>query len=298
MSRSAYLAHLLRRMNVTTMMVEYGVCALPLMDAAEQAGCALYVHFHGVDASTALNDPAIKSGYQRLFEMAAGVIGPSRFITDKLHAAGCPADKLHVVPCGVDISAIHPAEPTGADLLAVGRLTEKKAPLATINAFAKVKAQMPDARLTMLGDGPLLEAAKAEVARLGLDDAVSLLGMVSAAEVHAAMRSSRIFMQHSITAKNGDVEGLPVAILEAMAAGLPVVSTLHSGIPEAVQDGETGFLVAEHDAGAMAARTLELLKDSKLAANMGAAGRRRVETKFTIDITNGRLRKIMGLSEP
>ena len=148
----------------------------------------------------------------------------------------------------------------------------------------------------MLGDGPLLAQVLAEVTRLGLDDAVTVPGMVTSAQVQEAMSKARVFLQHSVTAQNGDVEGLPVAILEAMAAGLPVVSTVHSGIPEAVLDGQTGHLVAEGDVEGMAAGVLDLLADPVKAAAFGAAGRSHVESHFTIDNTNGRLRHIMGLS--
>lgn len=297
-TRDAYLAHLLRRQGVTAMMVEYGVCGIHLMDAAMAAGCRFFVHFHGVDASTALNDPQILTAYQRMFRVAAGIIAPSRFIADKLQAIGCPADKLHVVPCGVDLSTIPPAQPVGQSLLAVGRMTEKKAPLKTIQAFAKIKAAHPAVALTMLGDGPLFDEAKAEVARLGLTDAVTLPGMVTAAQVREAMHQTRIFLQHSVTASNGDVEGLPVAILEAMAAGLPVVSTQHSGIPEAVQDGITGALVAEGDIDGMADRVIDLLNHPTKGAQYGAAGRKSVAESFDIAITNGKLRDIIGLASP
>lgn len=297
-TRDAYLAHLLRRQGVTAMMVEYGVCGIHLMDAAMAAGCRFFVHFHGVDASTALNDPDVLTAYERMFRIAAGIIAPSRFIADKLQAVGCPADKLHVVPCGVDLSTIPHAQPVGESLLAVGRMTEKKAPLKTIQAFAKIKAAHPAASLTMLGDGPLFDHAKAEVARLGLTDAVKLPGMVTAAQVREAMHQTRIFLQHSVTASNGDVEGLPVAILEAMAAGLPVVSTQHSGIPEAVQDGITGALVVEGDIDGMADRVIDLLNHPTKGAKYGAAGRKSVTESFDIAITNGKLRDIIGLASP
>ncbi len=297
-TRSGYLAHLLKQQGVTAMMVEYGVCGIHLMDAAQAAGCRFFVHFHGVDASAALKDTTTLVAYQKMFEIAAGIIAPSRFIADKLQASGCPADKLHVVPCGVALSNIPLAQPTGVNLLAAGRMTEKKAPLKTIKAFAKVKAAHPAATLTMLGDGPLFDQAKAEVRRLDLTGAISLPGMVTGAEVRDAMQRARVFLQHSVTASNGDVEGLPVAILEAMAAGLPVVSTHHSGIPEAVQDGVTGALVAEGDVDGMADRTIELLSDPAKAKRYGSAGRQRIADAFDIEITNGRLRDIMGLADP
>ena len=294
-SRSAYLADLLRRNEVDTMMVEYGSVAVHLTEAAQLANCRFFVHFHGVDASKALRDPAVVARYQDMFAMAAGIIAPSAFIAAKLAEIECPGNKLHVVPCGVDITQIVPSAGTGQDLLAVGRFTEKKAPLTSIAAFARVKDRFPHATLTMLGDGPLLEDARTEAKKFGLTKSIGLPGMVDATEVQSEMQRSSIFVQHSVTAANGDVEGLPVAILEAMAAQLPVVSTQHSGIPEAVADGKTGFLVAEGDVEGMAAQIMALLDDPEMAQTFGMAGRKKVAEGFTIEATNGRLREIMGL---
>jgi len=294
-SRSAYLAGLLRDNGVDTLMVEYGPCAVHLVEAAQLALCKFYVHFHGVDASLALRNPAMVARYQDMFAMADGIIAPSAFIATKLAKSGCPAEKLHVVPCGVELPPAPAPSGEGQHLLAVGRFTEKKAPLASIEAFARVNQRFPGATLTMMGDGPLLEDAKAAVSKLGLSESVTLTGMVGSAEVQAAMQRASIFLQHSVTAQNGDVEGLPVAILEAMAAQLPVVSTLHSGIPEAVANGETGFLVEEGDVAGMASQIIKLLEEPAMARAFGVAGRKKVEQNFTIEATNARLRTIMGL---
>lgn len=294
-SRNQYLADLLRRTGVKTMMVEYGSCAVHLVDAANMANCRFFVHFHGVDASQALRDPATVKRYQDMFAIADGIIAPSRFIANNLEGIGCPAGKLHVVPCGVDITQITAGQHSGQNLLSVGRFTQKKAPLTTIAAFAQVKQKWNDATLTMLGDGPLLDDARAQVKALGLEKSVVLPGMVTATDVHAAMQKSCAFLQHSVTADNGDIEGLPVAILEAMAAELPVVSTFHSGIPEAVSHGETGFLVDEGDVDGMAAQVMTLLADADLARSFGRAGRVKIENEFTIDATIARLQSIMGL---
>jgi glycosyltransferase involved in cell wall biosynthesis len=109
------------------------------------------------------------------------------------------------------------------------------------------------------------------------------------------MGKAQAFVQHSVEASDGDCEGLPVAILEAMGHGLPVVSTRHSGIPEAVSDGETGLLVEEHDVDGMADAMCALLEDPARAEAMGRAGRARVEAHFTHEKTAARLREIMGL---
>ncbi len=294
-SKHAYLAALLRDHDVRVIMAEYGPIGVNLLPAAKIAGCPLYVHFHGVDASRMLLDTDVVQSYQALFEYTCGVIAPSAFLADKLAEAGCARSKLHVVPCGVPTDAIALGAPEPFRLVAVGRFTEKKAPLLTIAAFAQVIKTHPDARLEMLGDGPLFEQAKEEVARLGLIDRVSMPGVVTSTQALAAIGRAQVFVQHSVTAPDGDTEGMPVAIMEAMASGVPVVSTRHSGIPEAVTDGVTGYLVPENDVEGMAGRICALLADASLAEAFGRAGRKVAEERFSESRTIKMLQDLMGL---
>jgi len=294
-SRDAYLASILQGFDVKILMAEYGPTAMNLLDATRIARCRLFVHFHGVDASKMLNTPGIVQDYQRLFAQAAGVIAPSRFIANNLANVGCPVEKLHVVPCGVETEAAVLPAAESDHLLSVGRFTEKKSPLSTIAAFALVKKHFPEATLEMMGDGPLYAEAENEVKRLNLQESVSLPGMATQLQVQEAMRRSSIFLQHSVTAKDGDTEGLPVAILEAMAVGIPVVSTLHSGIPEAVLDGETGFLVPELDVEGMAERIIILMKNRAMGRSFGQKGRQRVVEEFSRKVTIQKLQAIMNL---
>lgn len=292
---SAYLARLLRKYRVTTLMVEYGNAAVHFLDVVERTDCRFYVHFLGVDASRMLRDPTMVAAYQDLFEKADGIIAPSAFLAKNLHKAGCPKAKLHVVPCGVNTDTITPGTLEAGKLVAVGRFTEKKAPLHTIDAFASVAAKHPNATLDMVGDGPLFDQAKARIAKLGLTDKITLHGMLSADRMQKVLRRASIFIQHSVTAENGDTEGLPVAILEAMSAGLPVVSTQHSGIPEAVTHGETGFLVPEHDVTAMGEQMSYLLSNPDVCAAFGKAGRAKIVAGFSEQHTIRKLQTIMGL---
>jgi glycosyltransferase involved in cell wall biosynthesis len=294
-SHDAYLASILQDFGVQTLMAEYGPTALNLLEATRIGGCRLFVHFHGVDASKMLHDDEIVQKYQKLFAQAEGIIAPSRFLADNLANVGCPIEKLHVVPCGVEIQACEPTLSGHQHLLSVGRFTEKKSPLSTIAAFALVKKNFPKATLEMMGDGPLYAEAENEVKRLNLQQSVSLPGMVTPPQVQAAMRRSSIFLQHSVTANDGDSEGLPVAILEAMVAGLPVVSTLHSGIPEAVVDGETGFLVPEFDVEGMASKIVTLLNNPQMAESFGQKGHQRVNKEFSRKVTIQKLQTIMNL---
>jgi glycosyltransferase involved in cell wall biosynthesis len=222
----------------------------------------------------------------------------SQAIADRLRAVGCPPDRLHVVPSGVDAARFRPGAPEPGRVLAVGRLTEKKAPHLTIRAFAVAARTAPGARLDMVGDGPLRPLCDAEIAAHGLGDRVALHGSLPHAEVAALMRRAAVFAQHSLTAPNGDAEGLPGAVVEAMACGLPVVATRHSGIPEAVVEGETGLLVGEGDVEGMGAALGALLADPARAAAMGAAGRARALERFTTERCHAQVRAVLGLPDP
>jgi colanic acid/amylovoran biosynthesis glycosyltransferase len=234
--------------------------------------------------------------YQELFEHAAGIIAPSRFLANKLAEIGCPPEKLHVSPVGVDPKRFKPGPGDPLRIIAVGRLVEKKAPHLTIESFAGVLKRFPEARLDIIGYGPLMEMCSALIHERGLNDTVRLLGVQSPDQVVHAMRAASMFVQHSVTDKDGNTEGLPVAILEAMASGLPVVATRHSGISEAVVDGKTGILVDEHDVTGMTQAIVSLLANPAQAGAMGDAGRERVLAHFTETQMKHRLRAIMGLS--
>jgi colanic acid/amylovoran biosynthesis glycosyltransferase len=286
----------LRREKVDVMLAEYATSAVHFIHACKQANVRLYVHVHGFDVSVYLPQPLWVNRYRELFTHASGIIAPSRFLADKLAAIGCPTEKLHVSPNGVDPERFQPGAPGDPfRLLAVGRFVEKKAPHLTIRAFADVLARFPEARLDMIGDGPLAETCLALVRESGLSEKVRLLGVQSPGQVANAMREASLFVQHSVTTANGDTEGLPVAILEAMASALPVVATRHSGIPEAIVDGATGILVDEYDVFGMTQAIISLLANPTRAKAMGEAGRQRVLAHFTQTQTRDRLRAIMGL---
>ena len=290
------IAEFLRYHGVSVLLAEYAGSGARLVRACRKAGVRLFVHVHGFDASTYLRNPAWVIRYQKLFRHASGIIAPCRFLAQKLADIGCPPEKLHVSPVGVDPKRFEPGPRDPLRILAVGRLVEKKAPNRTIEAFAGVLEQFPNARLDIIGDGPLMEMCTALIRARNLGAAVRLLGVHSADEVAEAMRRSSVFVQHSVTGADGNMEGLPVSVLEAMSSGLPVVATRHSGIPEAVMDDETGFLVPEHDVAGMSHAIARLLAEPKQARIMGSAGRRRALAHFTQIQMRDRLREIMGLS--
>jgi len=192
---------------------------------------------------------------------------------------------LHLNACGVDQNRYAGGNPAtkGPVFLGVGRFVEKKAPYLTVLAFSKVVQIVPDARLIMVGDGPLLGPCKRLAAALGVSSTIEFLGVQGSSRVCELLRNSRAFVQHSLEADDGDCEGTPVAVIEAQMTGLPVISTRHAGIPDVVIDGETGFIVDEGDADRMSARMSQLACDPELAGRMGQAARKRAEAHYTLD---------------
>lgn len=259
----------------------FGPDGVRVARAARLARRPLVVTFHGYDATI----PAAQLGidYAPLFQSAARLVAVSQFIRTCLTERGAPEEKVTVVPLGIPVPADEPA-PERRGVLFVGRLVEKKGCADLLSAVAGLDRPPP---VEIIGDGPL----RGDLERLAGDLRVPVRfrGSCPPAEVAGAMRRSAALCAPSRTASNGDREGLPIALLEAAAHRLPVVSYGAGGILEAVADGETGLLVPEGDVAGLARGLAAVLADPDLAARLGAAGRRRIETTFDIAICTPRL---------
>lgn len=273
------LARRLSRARIDTMLVNFGTHAAALLPACEAAGVRIVPHFHGSDAHTASVVEAHRAGYRDLAARAHRVVAVSRHMIGALVALGFPEEKLRLVRCGVDTGRFTPRAAPPADPLffGVGRFVDKKAPYLTLLAFRTVRERHPRARLVLAGDGQLLEVTRNLSHALGLDGAVELPGSLSHEAVARHMLAATAFVQHSICPREGpargDCEGTPVAVLEAMICGLPVVATRHAGIGEVVEQGMTGLLVEERDVDGMAGAMLSLCDDPALGVRLGAAAR-------------------------
>jgi glycosyltransferase involved in cell wall biosynthesis len=289
-----------RRHRVDAVLAEYGTTGVLVVEACRAAGVPLIVHFHGFDASvhSVLQENA--EAYQVMFHQAAAIVVPSRAMRIRLVSLGASADRVHCIPYGVDCAKFGGSDPKAAPpvMLSVGRFVEKKAPHLTIEAFAQAHRADPSARLRMVGDGPLLEGCRELTKRLLPEDAVTFLGTRPHEAIEAEMRRARCFVQHSVEATSGDSEGMPLAILEAGASGLPVVSTRHAGIPEVIVEGETGFLVDEGDVAGMSVHMSRLIREPELAAKLGRTARRRIETLFEVEQSLGRLWRVISSCLP
>lgn len=277
-----FLQHFLRKNHVRAVLTEYGVTGMQVMECCQKAGIPLVVHFHGYDAYASSVVQGKDCLYPELFKIASAIIVVSRDMEHQLKRLGAPKSKIFYNVYGVETTLFQGANPMAANpvFLAVGRFVNKKAPHLTLSAFRIVLKKHTTARMIFVGDGPLLESCKQLARAWNIDYAVDFKGVCSHTEVASLMRKSRVFVQHSLRPSDGDSEGTPVAVLEACSSGLPVVATRHGGIPDVILEGKTGFLVSEGDVEDMAKYMLLLAQDSKLAAQLGQAGREYIQANF------------------
>lgn len=233
-------------------------------------------------------------GFASLFEKGDLILPMSEREKQNLIRLGCDPRKIVVHRMGVDLGrftfAPRQARQDGTvRLLSIARLAEKKGLEYGIRAVASVLSGYPRVEYNIAGDGPLRDDLAGLIEALGVSDRVRLLGWQRQEEIIELIKEADILLAPSVTSSDGDEEGIPVVLMEALAQGLPVLSTWHAGIPELVQDGKSGFLVPERDADALAAKLVHLVERPELWAEMGQAGRKYVEQHYDIDKLNDQL---------
>jgi colanic acid/amylovoran biosynthesis glycosyltransferase len=278
----------IQEMNPVLINAQFGLSGVLALPLARSLKIPLLVHFRGADA-TVKEDYARYSSlnhwiYYRRREIlnreARLLIAVSKFIQKKLVEQGFSEEKIIVHFDGINTSLFQ-ADPTVLRqpvVLFVGRLTEKKGVVYLIQAMEKVQSVLPDVELIVIGDGPLksdLEKLAAKLLRR-----YQFLGLQPPDVVKHWMNHAQLLAAPSVTAAHGDSEGLPTVVLEAQAMSLPVISTVHAGIPEAVIHGETGFLAQERDSEALAKYILQLFQNPELRQCFACKGRENVQANF------------------
>jgi len=283
-TKQALIKRYLQEHQIDVVLAEYGTAGSFITPICKNLDIPLLVHFHGFDASRKDILNTFKKGYQLMFSYATKIIVVSNAMKQALVGQGCPEKKLVLNTYGPhqDYLNIKPNLESNY-IISVGRHTYKKAPYLTILAFQKVLEQQPHLKLKMIGDGELFDVSKNLVKSLGLENSIILLGGLERKEIIKHLQSSFLFVQHSLVALNGDSEGTPVGIIEAMASGLPLVSTRHAGIPDVVIENETGFLVDENDINQMASYILKITDDRELAKCLGEKGKAKIQDHFTVE---------------
>jgi len=279
------LKRYLQHSRVDGVLAEYGFVGVAIMDICQELNVPLIVHFHGADAYDQRHLSNAGRKYPALFKKAAATVAVSRDMEGQLLRLGAIQSKLHYNPYGVNTALFSMGDFTSKPInfVAVGRFVDKKAPHLLILAFSKVLATIPDAKLSMAGDGVLLEACKQLVKALKIEASVDFLGVQSPDEVAVLLKNAWAFVQHSVKCSSGDSEGTPNTVLEAGAAGLPVIATRHGGIRDVVFENETGLLVDERDIDGMAHHMIQVAKDPVLASRLGNAARKRICSEFSLE---------------
>lgn len=272
-----------------------GALAAPL---AERRGVPLVVSFHGHDVGGLLPRNRYAPRYfryvrtaRRMFEVASLAVCASADLADTLVTrCGAPAEKVWVHHLGTDVTQAPSAEPeAGFEIVMVGRLVEKKGMRYGIEAFARLSRRFSEARLTIIGKGPLNRALRRLADSEGVADKVEFRGPLSSAEVRASLSRAHVLLAPSVETSGLDRESGILVIKEAGAAARPTVATHHGGIPEIVKDGESGLLVPERDSAALAEALSVLALEGSFRRSLGRRARQRVVKCFDTRIQNDRL---------
>ena len=249
------------------------------------------VSFYGYDASRYILQRKA-SCYDYLFERANLITSNSYYMRSILLKLGCPSEKLKVHRCGLNLRFFQPKQKNhkkeGIILLTVARLVEKKGIEYSLKAMSTIREKYK-LRYRIVGDGPLKSDLEKLARQLGLENQVEFLGALDKEGVVQQMSEADIFVLTSVTAGDGDQEGLPVSLIEAQAMGLPVVSSYHTGIPELIADGQTGLLAKEKDTEKIAEHLETLVRNHELRLTFGQSGRETVEKEFDLTALNDEL---------
>ena len=272
-----------------------GILAIPY---AQRFKTPLIVSLHGNDVGILLGSQKYKpkwwlyaASYRRLIKNTSLFLAGSTELKERFMELGCPADKILVHRLGIDLdslkkSPLNKPESDSIIVLMVGRLVEKKGFEYGIKAFARVvrKIEAPKMLMKIAGSGPLRQHLENLVSDLDLKANVCFLGKLAHQEVKQILaEEAHILLAPSVIAKNKDRDSGLIVAKEAAACEIPVIGSLHGGIPEIIDDGKTGYLVPERDIEQLANKLESLVADQELMRKLGKAARLKMEKEYDIE---------------
>jgi colanic acid/amylovoran biosynthesis glycosyltransferase len=282
------LVDLLRRHRPALAHVYYGHKAVKYLPMLRRWGGPLIVSFHGFDVTSAAYQAGDAATLPEVFTHARLILGRSQSLLDRLAELGCPPEKLRLNRTSIPLASrtspatIRTTPPHGRWIfLQACRLIPKKGLPNTLRALREIVAIHPNARLILAGSGPLDDELRRATAELGLSAHVEFAGWCSQERLADLYAQAHIFLHPSEITTSGDQEGVPNAMLEAMASGLPVVATRHGGIPEAVTDGVDGLLVSEKSPDQLAGAILRICMEDGLVGRLSAAAATNIARQFS-----------------
>lgn len=263
----------------------FGIQALRLLDNLERFSIPIAITFHGYDASQYLKQyPVYKNRLRKLFKSKyIFPLSVSKAVQQSLIEHQLHSPNHQVLYNGIDIHFFKREKYSnpGGIFLQISRLTEKKGIAYTLQAFRLLVDRTPNfvGELVIAGEGDLQESLLKKTKALGLDQWVSFKGSIDRTAVKALMERAHVFVQHSVRATNGDTEGLPMTLMEAMAMDLPILSTYHAGIPELVEHGLNGYLAPEKDIDTYAQHMMDIRSWTYAKKN-----RAKIRDQFSLDV--------------
>ncbi len=265
--------------------IYFGHVAVLLQPLIRHWGGPSLVSFHGADVLVDLQKPAYRRAVKDMLSVVKLVLVRSDSLRQAVIELGCAPEKIEIQRTGIPLSDFPFRQRSAPDngqwrLLQTGRLIEKKGLNTTLRAFAKFRQEFPRSSLTIAGDGPQLEQLQSLARELKVDPAVDFCGFVSQEELRELLYCSHIFLHPSETGRDGNQEGIPNSLLEAMSTGLPVFATRHGGIPEAVEHDISGILVDERDYESLGDALIDCAKDYARLPGMGRAASESVAKNF------------------
>ena len=272
----------LRKRNVEHLHIHFGHVPTQIgMYAAVQCGCDFSFTVHANDL---FQRPLL---YRTKALRAKAVVTISNFNVSKLIGLGVPEDRIRVIRCGIDYAEF-PFQPKRSivpplKLLVVARLVQKKGIDTLIRAIKQIQRKGVSVSLKIIGDGPELNSLIQLTDHLDVTDEVTFMGAIENKEIASLFSHSDIFVLPCRIDENGDMDGVPVVLMEAMSFGIPVISTNISGIPELVIDGKTGLLVQPDDAEQLVAAILKVAEDQELRQRLVHAAHNHIKNEFSID---------------
>lgn len=272
--------------------VFFGNVAVHLLPLLRLCPVPVVVSFHGADVTGSVTERAFRPALEEVFSTAAKVFVRSRHLAGRVEELGCDPARIRLTRTLLpELPFFERSAPEDGAWRVVQacRLLPKKGAMTTLRAFAEVAEEFPLARLVFAGDGPMEATLRKEAARLGLAAQVEFTGFLDMASLLELLRAAHVFMHPSETAPDGDVEGVPNALLEAMATGLPAVAARHGGIPEVLREGPGVFLIPERKAGAAARALREIFTSPEIHGTRSKAAADAVRAVFSVESGLGEL---------
>ena len=291
------LLDVLSKHRAQVLHIYFGQIAVHLLPLIRAWQNPTIVSFHGADVMVDMNKPAYREATRQMLDAVKLVLVRSDSLRRALVDLGCKAEKIEIQRTGIPMQELQFRErsspPTGEwRLVQAGRLIEKKGLPVSFRAFATFLTRHPNATLTVAGEGPLLAELQDLARELNIERRVSFTGFISQRKLREIYYRSHIFLHPSQTGHDGNQEGIPNSMLEAMASGLPVFATDHGGIPEAIENGVTGVLVPERDEKALAQALLDAARHCEFLSRIARSGAEAVRKNFDLRAQAHRLEEV------